>query len=77
MIDFCVQLDVRGQSRPQGGAWRRDQTESEFALEHEDCDAEERSVGEESKDKGGRYLVGSVRDAHVEVGQVRFYEIAD
>lgn len=36
-------------------------------MEHEDRDAEERTVGEESEDEGGRYLVGSVGYAYVEV----------
>ena len=68
MVNFGVQLDVCRQSRPQGGSRGCDQTESEFALEHEDCDAEDWSVGEEPEDKGGRYLIGSIRDAHIEVG---------
>lgn len=34
-------------------------------------------MGQQSEDEGRGYLVGSVRDAHVEVRQVGFYEIAN
>ena len=46
-------------------------------MEHENRDAEERAVGEESEDEGGGNLIRSVGYAYIEVGQVGFHEVAN
>lgn len=77
MIDLSVQLHVRGEAGPEVGAGGRDEAEGELALKHEDGNAEERAVGEESEDEGRRDLVWRVGDADVKVGQFSLDKVAD
>ena len=46
-------------------------------MKHEDGYAEERSMGEQAEDEGGRYLVRRIRDAGIKVGHVDLDEIAN
>lgn len=77
VVDLGVQLHVRGQAGPERGTGLRDQPHREFALEHQYGHPEERSVGEEAEDEGGRDLVGRVGDADVKVGELRLHKVAD
>ena len=76
-VDLGVQLDVCGQTRPERGSGGRHQPCRELALEHEDGDAEYRTVGEEPEYERGRYLVRGVGDADVKVGEGGLDEVAN
>jgi len=77
VVDFGVELHVRGETRPERGTGLRDQSHREFALEHQYGHAEDRPVRQETEDERGRDLVGSVGDADVKVGELCLDEIAD
>ena len=70
------QLRVHREATVEGIPGGDAQAHGELALEHERGGAEQRSVGEELEDERGGDLVGDVRDAHVEVGEVHLEEVA-
>lgn len=52
MVDLGVELDVDRESVPQAVARAGDEAHSELALEHEDSDAKDGTLGEELEDEG-------------------------
>lgn len=76
-VDLRIQLNIRGEARPELSAGSRDEPHRELALEHQDRDAEEGAVREEAEDEGRGDLVWCVGDADVEVRERGLYEVAD
>ena len=76
-VDLRVELDVRREARPELCTGPCNEPHRELALEHQDCDAEERAVREEAEDEGRGYLVGRIRDADIEVWERRLHEVAN
>ena len=76
-VDLRIELDVCREARPELCTGPCNEPHRELALEHQDCDAEERAVREEAEDEGRGYLVGRIRDADIEVWERRLHEVAD
>lgn len=76
MVDLGVELDVGGETTPEIVAWSSDESESEFALEHEDGTSKEGAVGEKLEDERRGDLVWSIGDADVKVGEFGLAEVS-
>jgi len=77
MRDIRPHLRIHTEPTIQFISRAREQTHGEFALEHQHGAARRRGHGEEFEDERGGDLVGRVGDADVEVGEGRFYGVAD